>query len=58
MGGMVGRREMTTKEVSAARIAARLGSQKDETAGTEPKEVRRLRKTLKDLAQPLPEQRA
>lgn len=58
VGGMVGRREMTTKEVSAARIAARLGSQKDETAGPEPKEVRRLRKTLKDLAQHLPEQRA
>lgn len=57
-GGMVGRREMTPKEVSAARIAARLGSQKDETGGPEPKEVRRLRKTLKDLAQHLPEQRA
>ena len=57
-GGMVGRREMTPKEVSAARIAARLGSQKDETGGPEPKEVRRLRKTLKELAQHLPEQRA
>ena len=57
-GGMVGRREMTPKEVSAARIAARLGSQKDETDGPEPKEVRRLRKTLKELAQHLPEQRA
>lgn len=57
-GGMVGRREMTPKEVSAARIAARLGSQKDETGGPEPKEVGRLRKTLKELAQHLPEQRA
>lgn len=57
-GGMVGRREMTPKEVSAARIAARLGSHKDEKGGPEPKEVRRLRKTLKELAQHLPEQRA
>ena len=57
-GGMVGRQEMTPKELSAARIAARLGSQKDETDGPEPKEVRRLRKTLKELAQHLPEQRA
>jgi len=57
-GGMVGPREMTPKEVSAARIAARLGSHKDDTGGPEPKEVRRLRKTLKELAQHLPEQRA
>lgn len=57
-GGLVGRREMTPKELSAARIAVRLGSQKDETGGPEPKEVRRLRKTLKELGTHLPEQRA
>ena len=56
-GGLVGRREMTSKELSAARIAVTLGSQKDETGGPEPKEVRRLRKTLKELGQHLPEQR-
>jgi hypothetical protein len=56
-GGLVGRREMTPKELSAARIAVTLGSQKDETGGPEPKEVRRLRKTLKELGPHLPEQR-
>jgi hypothetical protein len=57
-GGLVGRREMTPKELSAARIAVRLGSQKDEDGGPEAKEVRRLRKTLKELGLHLPEQRA
>ena len=57
-GGLVGRREMTPKELSVARIAARLGSHKDETGGPEPKEIRRLRKTLKELGKHLPEQRA
>jgi hypothetical protein len=57
-GGLVGRREMTPKELSAARIAVRLGSQKDEDGGPEPKEVKRLRKTLKELGPHLPKQRA
>lgn len=57
-GGLVGRREMTPKELSAARIACRLGSKKEENGGPEPKGVRRLRKTLKELGPHLPEQRA
>jgi hypothetical protein len=56
-GGLAGRREMTPKETSVARIAVRLGSQKDEDGGPEPKEVKRLRKTLKELGPHLPEQR-
>ncbi len=57
-GGLAGRREMTAKEVSAARVLSRLGAEKDEAGGTEPKEVKRLRKTLKELGRHLPEQRA
>jgi hypothetical protein len=55
-GGLAGRRVMSAKEASAARCIARLGSKKDATGGPEPKEVRRLRKTLKELAAQLPEQ--
>lgn len=57
-GGLAGRREITPKELSAARVACTLGARKDETGGPEPKEVRRLRKKLKELKQHLPEQRA
>lgn len=56
--GMKGRRVMSAKETSIARMAARLGSQKDDKGGPEPKAVKRLRKTLKELAPHLPEQRA
>ncbi len=57
-GGFAGRRVMTAKELSAARVLARLGAEKDEAGGPEPKEVKRLRGTLKELAAHLPEQRA
>jgi hypothetical protein len=57
-GGLVGRRVMTAKEVSAARVLSRLGAEKDEAGGMEPKEVKRLRGTLKELTAHLPEQRA
>jgi len=56
-GGLAGRREMVPKEVSAARILSRMGAEKDERGGPEPKPVKRLRKTLKELAAHLPEQR-
>ena len=56
-GGLAGRREMVPKEVSAARVLSRMGSEKDEAGGTEPKPVKKLRKTLKELAAHLPEQR-
>jgi hypothetical protein len=49
---------MTAKEVSAARVLSRLGAEKDEADGAEPKEVKRLRGTLKELTAHLPEQRA
>jgi hypothetical protein len=57
-GGMVGRREMVPKEVSAARVLARIGAEKDEAGGPEPKPVKRLRGTLKELVALLPKQRA
>lgn len=57
-GGLVGRREMTSKELSAARIACRLGAKKDEAGGPETKPVKKARKTLKELGAHLPEQRA
>jgi hypothetical protein len=56
-GGLAGRREMIPKEVSAARVLSRMGADKDERGGPEPKPVKRLRKTLKELAAHLPEQR-
>jgi len=56
-GGLAGRREMIPKEVSAARVLVRMGAEKDEAGGPEPKPVKRLRKTLKELAAHLPEQR-
>jgi hypothetical protein len=57
-GGLAGRREMTAKEASAARVLSRLGAKKAETGGPEPKEVKRLRRTLKELTVRLPEQGA
>jgi hypothetical protein len=48
---------MIPKEVSAARVLVRMGAEKDEAGGPEPKPVKRLRKTLKELAAHLPEQR-
>lgn len=56
-GGLAGRREMAPKEVSAARVLSRMGSKKDEAGGPEPKPVKKVRKTLKELAAHLPEQR-
>ena len=56
-GGLAGRREISPKEVLAARVLARMGAEKDERGGPEPKPVKRLRKTLKGLAAHLPEQR-
>jgi len=56
-GGLAGRREISPKEVSAARVLARMSAEKDERGGPEPKPVKRLRKTLKGLAAHLPEQR-
>jgi hypothetical protein len=56
-GGLAGRREMIPKEVSAARVLARMGATKDERGGPEAKSVKRLRKTLKELRTHLPEQR-
>jgi hypothetical protein len=57
-GGLVGRREMSPKEASAARVLSRMGAQKDEAGGAEPKPMKKLRKTLKELAAHLPKQRA
>lgn len=56
--GMQGQRVMSAKQTSIARMAARLGSQKDDAGGPEPKAVKKLRKTLNELAPHLPEQRA
>jgi hypothetical protein len=56
-GGLAGRREMVPKEVSAARVLTRMGAEKDERGGPEPKEVKRLRGTLKELTAHLTEQR-
>ena len=56
-GGLAGRREMIPKEASVVRFIARTGSRKEERGEPEPKEIRRLRKTLKELADHLPEQR-
>lgn len=57
-GGLAGRREITEKEISVARIAVRLGSQKDKAGSPESKPVKKLRRTLKKLGKHLPEQRA
>jgi hypothetical protein len=56
-GGLAGRREMIPKEVSVARFIASRGSKKDKGSEPEPKPVKRLRRTLKELAGQLPEQR-
>jgi hypothetical protein len=56
-GGLAGRREMVPKEVAVARFIASRGSKRDERGKPEPKPVKRLRKTLKELAGQLPEQR-
>lgn len=56
-GGLVGRRVMTTKEISAARLATQMGSRRAEKDTKEPKSVKRLRGTLKKLAGHLPEPR-
>ena len=48
-GGLAGRREMTPKEVAVARFIASRGSKKDTSGEPEPKPVKRLRKTLKEL---------
>jgi hypothetical protein len=57
-GGLAGRREMIPKEAAVARFIASRGSKKDKGGEPEPKEIKRLRKTLKELAGQLPEQRA
>ncbi len=57
VGGVAGRREMTAKEASAARLLSRLGAKKDEADHPEPKPLKKLRKTLQELAAHLPEQR-
>jgi hypothetical protein len=49
---------MIPKEVAVARFIARTGSRKEDRGGPEPKPVKRLRKTLKELAGQLPEQRS
>ena len=56
-GGLAGRREMIPKEASVVRFIARTGSRKEDRGEPEPKPVKRLRKTLKELADHLPEQR-
>ena len=57
-GGLAGRREMIPKEVSVAGLLASLGSKKDERGEPEPKGIKRLRKTLKELDEQLSEQGA
>jgi hypothetical protein len=57
-GGLAGRREMIPKEASVVRFIARTGSRKEDRGEPEPKPVKRLRKTLKELAANLPEQRS
>lgn len=49
VGGLAGRREMIPKEVAVAGLLASLGSKKDERGEPEPKGIKRLRKTLKEL---------
>lgn len=58
VGGLAGRREMIPKEASVIRFIARTGSRKEDRGEPEPKPVKRLRKTLKELAGQLPEQRS
>lgn len=57
-GGLAGRHEMIPKEVAVARFVASRGSKKDARGKREPKEIKGLRKTLKELSGQLPEQRA
>jgi hypothetical protein len=57
-GGVGTRTTLTDNEVSLARIACRLGSKKATADDREPKATQKARKTLRELAEHLPKQRA